>query len=531
MRTAPACLVPILGDQLTLSLASLAAVDRTTSVVLMAEVQTEATYVRHHKKKIIFLFSAMRHFAEALRTDGWRVDYIPLDDPANTQTLGGEAARALARHGLKHIVVTQPGEFRVLSDMETWSDRFAVEVDILPDDRFLYSTRAFNAWAHDRKQLRLEFFYRDMRRQTGLLMDGDQPEGGQWNFDSDNRRPPKGNLGIPDPLRAEPDAITRQVITLVSERFAGHFGAAEPFWFAVTAEQAWAAFQRFLAESLPNFGTYQDAMLAGEGFLFHAVIGLYLNAGLLDPLKVCQAAEAEYRAGRAPLNSVEGFIRQILGWREFIRGIYWLNMPGYETSNFLGASRDLPWFYWSGETDLACVGAVVRQTAQEAYAHHIQRLMITGNFALIAGIDPHQVHEWYLAVYADAYEWVEMPNVIGMSLFADGGKLASKPYAASGNYINRMSDYCSRCAYDVDAKTGPSACPFNYLYWDFLARNREKLGRNQRLATAYRSYDKLPEPRREAIAASAAVFLGSLEASKAGAPPLTPPGKRPGAHP
>jgi deoxyribodipyrimidine photolyase-related protein len=507
LQQAKNCLLPLLADQLTLGLASLRAADPKTCVVLMAEVEAEAVYVRHHKKKVIFLFAAMRHFAAELRQAGWRVDYIAIDDPDNTHTLESEAARALERHSLQHIVVTHPGEFRVLAAMETWADKFAVETDILPDDRFLCSTRSFNTWAKDRKQLRMEYFYRDMRRQTGLLMNGDEPEGGQWNFDSDNRKPPNGTLQIPGRVRFEPDAITREVIALVNARFGDHFGAAEPFWFAVTAADARIALENFLSDCLPQFGDYQDAMLTDESFLFHAVIGLYVNAGLLDPLVVCQAAEAEYRAGRAPLNAVEGFIRQIIGWREYIRGIYWRFMPDYAGSNFFAATRDLPAFYWSGDTDMACLRATIRQTSQEAYAHHIQRLMITGNFALLAGIDPRQVHEWYLAVYADAYEWVELPNTLGMALFADGGLLASKPYAASGNYINRMSNYCAGCAYDVAAKVGKSACPFNYLYWDFLARNRDRLGANPRLGTAYRTYDKLPEPRRAAIAGSAADFL------------------------
>jgi deoxyribodipyrimidine photolyase-related protein len=312
LQQAKNCLLPLLADQLTLGLASLRAADPKTCVVLMAEVEAEAVYVRHHKKKVIFLFAAMRHFAAELRQAGWRVDYIAIDDPDNTQTLESEAARALERHSLQHIVVTHPGEFRVLAAMETWADKFAVETDILPDDRFLCSTRSFNTWAKDRKQLRMEYFYRDMRRQTGLLMNGDEPEGGQWNFDSDNRKPPNGTLQIPGRVRFEPDAITREVIALVNARFGDHFGAAEPFWFAVTAADARIALENFLSDCLPQFGDYQDAMLTDESFLFHAVIGLYVNAGLLDPLVVCQAAEAEYRAGRAPLNAVEGFIRQII---------------------------------------------------------------------------------------------------------------------------------------------------------------------------------------------------------------------------
>ena len=503
-------LVVVLGDQLTATLPALRAADPATSVVLMAEVMAEATHVRHHKKKIAFLFSAMRHFAAALREEGWRVDYVRLDDDGNTGSLGGEVRRAVTRHDLSQIVVTHPGEWRVLEDMRGWAADGAVKVDILDDERFICPLPDFAAWAEGRKQWRMEFFYRDMRRRTGLLMDGDQPVGGKWNFDSENRKPAGAGLVFPEPPHFKPDAITRDVLALVGDRFGEHFGELEPFWFAVTAADAERAFNQFLRHSLPKYGDYQDAMLRESRFLFHAVIGVYMNAGLLDPLTVCRAAEAEYLAGRAPLNAVEGFIRQIIGWREYVRGIYWLNMPGYANENALGATRDLPAFYWTGETDMACLKACVRQTAEEAYAHHIQRLMVTGNFALLAGIDPRHVQEWYLSVYIDAYEWVELPNTLGMSQFADGGKLASKPYAASGNYIHKMSDYCRGCAYDVAEKTGEAACPFNYLYWDFLERNRGLLGGNVRLAQSYRTYDKLADTRKEAITASSRAFLARL---------------------
>lgn len=498
-------LVVVLGDQLTPAISSLIGHDPSAAEVMIAEVMGEATYVRHHKKKIAFLFSAMRHFAAELVAAGWRVHYTKLDARENTQTLKGEVARVAKRIGARSIVVTEPGEWRVLDDMRTWEG-----VTILPDTRFICSHERFRTWAADRKELRMEFFYREMRRATGLLMKDGAPEGGRWNFDQENRkRLPKTVRALP-PKRFEPDAITREVLALVGERFGSHPGALEPFWFAVTRAQAEAALKHFLKHALPQFGDYQDAMRVGEPTLFHSVLAPYINCGLLDPLEVCRAAEAEYAKGRVPLNAAEGFIRQIIGWREYVRGIYWLNMPGYERSNVLGATRPLPQFYWTGETKMACVSACVRQTMDEAYAHHIQRLMVTGTFALLAGVDPHALHEWYLAVYADAYEWVELPNTVGMSQFADGGMLASKPYAASGAYIDRMSDYCGGCAYDVKEKTGEGACPFNYLYWDFLARHRARLAKNPRLAQMYRSLDAFPAERREAIAASARAFLKGL---------------------
>jgi deoxyribodipyrimidine photolyase-related protein len=503
-------LILVLGDQLTPTLTSLAAGDPARDRVLMAEVGEEASYVRHHRKKIAFLFSAMRHFAAELRGLGWTVDYVTLDDPDNRGSFTEQLGAAIARHRPERVVVTEAGEWRVRQMQESWAARFSLPVDILPDERFLCSPAALAAWAAGRKQLRMEYFYRDMRRRTGLLMDGDEPAGGRWNFDAENRKPARADLFMPRPRGVAPDAITREVLALVEARFGNHFGDLEPFRFAVTRSDAEAAFGAFVETALPRFGDYQDAMLAGEPFLYHAVIAPYLNCGLLDPLVVCRQVEIEWRAGRVPLNAAEGFIRQIIGWREYVRGIYWLKMPGYERSNFLGHTRPLPGFYWTGETEMACVRAAVTQTREQAYAHHIQRLMITGNFALLAGIDPHELHEWYLAVYADAYEWVELPNTVGMSQFADGGLLASKPYAASGAYIDRMSDYCGGCAYEVKQRTGPRACPFNALYWDFISRHRDRIGRNPRMAQMVRTYDKFADAEKGRIADSAAAFLAGL---------------------
>ena len=502
-------LIVILGDQLASGISALCGVQPDEAVVLMAEVAGEASYVRHHKKKIAFLFSAMRHFAAELREAGWVVDYVRLDDADNSGSLVGEVLRAAERHGATQVRVTEPGEWRVLQDLQALDQ--ALDLEILPDDRFIASHAEFENWAEGRKALRMEYFYREMRRKTGLLMDGSEPAGGQWNFDHDNRKAAVRDLLMPEPLRVAPDAITREVLDLVEARFADHFGTLEPFWFATTRINAEAAFAHFLQTALPRFGDYQDAMLAGEKFLYHAVVSLYLNCGLLDPLEMCRAVEAEYRAGRAPLNAAEGFIRQIIGWREYVRGIYWREGPDYVQRNALQATRPLPAFYWTADTKLACVRACVEQTRDEAYAHHIQRLMVTGNFALLAGVDPHELHEWYLAVYADAYEWVEAPNTVGMSQFADGGLLASKPYVASGAYIDRMSDYCRGCAYDVKAKAGPKACPFNYLYWDFIARHHDRLKGNPRMGQMVRSYDRFSEERKGEIAADAACFLSSID--------------------
>jgi deoxyribodipyrimidine photolyase-related protein len=506
-------LVVVLGDQLSPGLSSLDACDRTLDLVVMCEVAEEATYVRHHKKKIILLFSAMRHFADELRALGWRVAYTRLDDDGNSGSLTGEVVRAVATHRPERIVITEPGEWRLLQDIRSWSRLVDLPVDVRPDTRFISSTDEFESWAKGRKQLRMEYFYRDMRRKTGLLMDGSLPVGGQWNFDHDNRKSAKTDLFMPAPAHFQQDATTRKVVALVKDRFANHFGDAEPFWFAVTRADAEAAFDHFVSVGLPQFGDYQDAMLTGQRFLYHSIVSMYLNCGLLDPLAMCRKVEAAFRAGHVPLNAAEGYIRQVIGWREYVRGIYWLKMPEYAASNRLDHKAPLPDFYWTGETDMKCVREAVTQTKEEAYAHHIQRLMVTGNFALLAGISPQALHEWYLAVYADAYEWVELPNTIGMSQFADGGLLASKPYAASGAYINRMSDYCGSCAYDVKQRTGPNACPFNTLYWDFIRRHAATIKSNPRMAQMVRTFEKFADDERARIKASAATILADLKPS------------------
>ena len=502
-------LVLVLGDQLTPEIAALKAAPA-DATVLICEVMAEATYVPHHKKKIAFLFSAMRLFAEELRAAGRIVLYRRLDDAPALSTMTEAVADALARTGARTVYATLPGEWRLLQEMEAWPQRLGAEIHLYEDDRFICARQDFARWTKGRKSLRMEYFYRDMRRRTGLLMEGDQPAGGRWNFDAENRKSADADLFMPDVLRFAPDAMTREVLDLVGSRFADHFGDLEPFWFAVTRADAQKAFDYFLRVALPRFGDFQDAMLRDSRFLYHSVCSIYLNCGLLDPLDMCHAAEAEYLAGRAPLNAVEGFIRQIIGWREYVRGIYFLRGPDYMRENALEATRPLPSFYWTADTEMECLRCTITQTREEAYAHHIQRLMVTGLFALLAGVDPHETHEWYLMVYADAYEWVEAPNTIGMSQFADGGYLASKPYAASGAYINRMSDYCGACAYDVKQKAGPKACPFNYLYWDFLARNGERLSRNPRLSQPYRLLSKMTDARRRQIADDSARFLKAI---------------------
>ncbi|TGN67787.1 cryptochrome/photolyase family protein [Paracoccus liaowanqingii] len=502
-------LILVLGDQLTRDLSALREA-RADDVIVMAEVMSEASYVRHHPKKIAFLFAAMRKFAQALRAEGLTVAYTALDDPDNGQSIPSELLRRAAEHGASEVIATQPGEWRLIAAL----DDLPIPLRQLPDDRFLASHAEFEAWAEGRKELRMEWFYREMRRKTGLLMDGDQPEGGKWNYDHDNRKPAQADLLRIKPPRFDPDDITAGVLDLVEARFPDNFGRLRPFTFATDREGALQVLGHFIAHSLDEFGPYQDAMLQDDPFLHHSILSPYINAGLLSPLEVCEAAADAYAKGRARLNSAEGFIRQIIGWREYMRGIYFLEGPDYTARNALGHDRDLPPLYWGAPTKMNCLTHAVGQTRDHAYAHHIQRLMVTGNFALLAGCDPHQVHEWYLEVYIDAYEWVEGPNVIGMSQFADGGVVGSKPYVSSGNYINKMSDYCKGCAYKVAAKTGPDACPFNLLYWDFLARHRDRFEANPRIGRVYGTWDRMEADRRQTIRAEAADFLQRLDAGE-----------------
>ncbi len=495
----------VLGDQLSHALTAL---DGTAAgdVVLMAEVMGECTYVPHHPQKIILVLSAMRHFAAELQARGITVRYVRLDDPENTQSLGGEVTRGVAETGASRVIVTEPGEWRVREAMQAWP-----ETECRPDTRFCAPPGFFAAWAAGKTALRMEFFYREMRRHHDILMEDGQPVGGRWNFDAENRKRLPAKVRPPAPKRFPPDAVTRDVMDLVARTFADHYGSAADFDYPVTAAEAAAGLRDFLAHRLKHFGDWQDAMAADTPFLFHALVSAPLNLGLLDPLEICRAAASAFAAGAAPLNAVEGFIRQILGWREFIRGIYWHHMPGYGRLNALNATRPLPDFYWTGKTNMRCMAQAIGQTLQFAYAHHIQRLMVTGNFALLAGLDPDAVDRWYLAVYADAYEWVEMPNTRGMALHADGGIVGSKPYAASGAYINRMSDYCPACDYDVKDAAGANACPFNALYWDFIARHAERFVENPRMAMPVRSWRKMPATKQAAVRQRAAWLLRQLD--------------------
>jgi len=500
----------LLWDQLTTEISSLKDIDMKNDVIFFAELKNECTYVKHHKKKLVFLLSAMRHFAKEMVEQGYRVSYVHLNDADNTGFFVSEVQRAIKRYQPKAIVITWPSDYRTLKMIQLLQADVDIDIELREDDRFLIHQKEFAQWAQKNKEIRMEFFYRMMRKKYSILMDGDQPTGGQWNYDAENRKFPKNKLDIPPTYQAVEDHITQDVINIVAEHFHDHFGSLTPFFFAVTRQQAKQALSLFIQNRLAFFGEYQDAMIQNEPWMYHSHLGLYINIGLLTPLECIEAAEASYRNHQTPLNAVEGFIRQILGWREYVHGIYWLKMPEYKAMNSLNAQRSLPSFFWNTETSMNCLKQCLSETRDNAYAHHIQRLMVLGNFSLLAGLNPVEVNEWYLIVYADAHEWVELPNVSGMILFADGGYLASKPYAASGAYINKMSNYCKGCQYSVEDKTGPNACPFNYLYWNFLMQHRPELQKNHRLKMIYATLDRMSEEKIKNIQMDSESFFNQL---------------------
>lgn len=502
-------LILVLGDQLDERSAALDGFDPAQDAVWMAEVAQESAKVWSSKPRIAMFLAAMRHFRDRLRGRGWGVYYRELSATAvegEAETLGGQLQAAVQRLQPQRLIMVEAGEWAVARELEATAKAVDVPLEIRLDRHFFSTHEEFRTHAAGRKQLRLEFFYRELRQRTGVLMQDGKPVGGQWNFDAENRGSfGKGGPGwVPPPQRFMPDEVTRGVLDLVNLRFAEHPGRLESFDWPVTQEQAREALADFITHRLANFGEYQDAMWTDQTWLYHSRLSAAMNLKLLDPREVIAAAEQALNEGKAPLESVEGFIRQILGWREYVRGIYWLLMPEYLQRNALGADQALPPFYWTGKTEMNCLHHAIGQTLDHGYAHHIQRLMVTGLFSLLLGVRPQEVHEWYLAVYVDAVEWVELPNTLGMSQYGDGGVMASKPYIASGKYIQRMSNYCSGCCYDPGQSTGAKACPFTTLYWDFLLQHEVLLKGNQRMAMQVRNLARLAPEQRVAIQSQAA---------------------------
>jgi len=493
-------LLLILGDQLSLANPVFADANPDRDIVLMAEVREEAGYVRHNRHKIALVFAAMRHFRETLRRRGYTVQYAEYGE--GVASLEAALARELAFADYRAVRVCEPGEYRLREAMAGWGARLGTAVEVLDDTRFLSSVAEFNSWADGQKQLRMEYFYRRMRQRYGLLLEPDgRPCGDKWNYDADNRQGWRAREPVPPRPQLEPDALTRSVLAEVAAAFPDNPGDLGTFNYAVTREAAQAQFDWFCEHALDRFGTYQDALAEESPWLFHSLVSMYLNIGLLEPLAMCQQVEETWRAGRCSLSAAEGFIRQVLGWREYIRGVYWRLMPDYKGLNHFGASAPLPHWFWTGDTDLRCLSQALRQSLELGYGHHIQRLMVIGNFALLAGLDVQEVCDWYLAVYVDAFEWVELPNTLGMALYADGGQMASKPYAASGKYIQRQGNHCAQCRYDPGKTTGEGACPYNALYWRFIDRHRDTLQRNGRMGLILGNWRQRSASEREAIVA------------------------------
>lgn len=490
----------VLGDQLDPAADAIKGLDTSRDAILMMEVSEESTHVPSHKQRTVLFLSAMRHFAKHLAQSGYRVRYVRLEDPDNTHSFRGEIDRAVHELMPERILCTHPGEWRVKNLIEEATRAAGVPLETRPDRHFLVDLEDFDAWMAGRKQPAMEHFYREQRRRMNALLENDgRPTGGDWNFDEDNRRAFKRAPKVPKPYSSRPDAVTQAVIHLVEERFPDNPGSIESFRWPVTRTQALKALDDFVQNRLAEFGTYQDAMWADEPFLYHSLLSASLNLKLLDPRECIGKALTAYESGQAPLNSVEGFIRQIIGWREFIRGIYWHEGQDYGSRNWLDQHGTLPEFYWTGRTDMVCMRQAIGQVLACGYGHHIQRLMVTGNFALIAGVDPRLISDWYLAMYVDAVDWVTLPNTLGMVMHADGGVVGTKPYAASGKYIERMSNYCRGCPFDPAARIGSKACPFTTLYWDFLIRNRRRLSGNRRMSMMLRNVDRMTDAEQSAV--------------------------------
>ena len=523
-------LIVVLGDQLDADSTVFEGFDPELDWIWMAEVSGEATHVWNSQCRIAIFLAAMRHFRDRLRERGWPVAYRQLNVSgsqwsfgdradlglaAGAETLASQLALTLDRLRPAEVHAVDPGEWRLKDQLQEVARAAGIAWVTRPDQHFFSSPEDFAAHARGRKQLRLEFFYRELRQRTGFLMDGDQPAGGQWNYDAENRESfgKQGPGFVPAPRRFPPDALTQEVLAMVQERFGSHPGSVAAFDWPLTAAEAQSTLDDFIAHRLPEFGRWQDAMWTGEPWLYHSRLSAVLNLKLLHPRTVLDATENAYRSGRVPLPAAEGFIRQILGWREYVRGVYWHSMPGYLERNALGAHQPLPRFFWTGDTEFNCLRHSLRQTLDLGYAHHIQRLMVTGLFSLLVGVHPKEVHGWYLAVYVDAVEWVELPNTLGMSQYADGGVMASKPYIATGKYIQRMSNYCQGCRFDPAQATGPKACPFTTLYWDFLARHQALLAKNPRMSLQVRNLTRIAPEQLAAISRQASELREQLAKS------------------
>jgi deoxyribodipyrimidine photolyase-related protein len=502
-------LILILGDQLDLQGAALRNFDSKTDRVVMIESIPEAKYVWSHKAKIALFLSAMRHFAQSLKELNYPLTYIEASALSIVDTLKEQ----LIQQKITHLICVEPGEWRLKQQIEELAKDLSLTLEMRDDDHFYCSHQEFTEWVADKKELRLEYFYRLMRKRHNILVDSTgNPEGGQWNFDQDNRKPySKKGPGIIDaPVLFEPDPLTKEVLEFVNTTYSNHPGSLDHFRWPVTRTEALEALDYFVEYRLRNFGVFQDAMWTDTPFGWHSILSSSLNLKLLNPREVVDAVLRAWKTYSLDLSTVEGFIRQILGWREFVRGMYYLDMPKMAQDNYYDHQRSLPQWYWSGQTNMACMNDAIGQTLQYGYAHHIQRLMVTGNFALLAEILPSEVCDWYLAIYVDAIEWVELPNTAGMALFANGGRFTSKPYIASGAYIKRMSNYCDSCQYKPDIRFGEKACPMTTLYWNFLIKHRAQFESSPRTKLMTANLKRISDADQQSIVEHAEHLLTHL---------------------
>jgi deoxyribodipyrimidine photolyase-related protein len=502
----------ILGDQLSANHSWFSKQTRGVDYVLM-EVRSEASYVPHHIQKIVAFFSAMREFANELETRGFSVRYIKLSDPSNRHSLSANIEHLVSSSGYTSFEYQEPDELRVAQELKSLAELLSCSTTKVSSEHFLTTPEFFQEVFKGHKRYVMELFYREVRKRYDLLMEGDKPLGDRWNFDAENRKKLPAGYTPPEPVEFPRDVT--DIVEMLSAQKIRSIGSINQsrFTWPVTRAESLKTLAHFCAELLPNFGTYQDAMHSEHRFLYHSKLSFALNVHLLSPLEVVNAAIKAFHKskGAISLAQVEGFVRQIAGWREFMRGIYWTRMPDFKKLNFFKNTRPLPGYFWTGDTKMNCLKHSITQSLEEGYAHHIQRLMVTGNFALLAGIDPDAVDEWYLGIYIDAIEWVQLPNTRGMSQFADGGIVGTKPYCSSGQYINKMSNYCAKCFYNYKEKFGERGCPFNTLYWDFLMRNKELLEKNPRIGMGYQLLAKMSDNDKTRIAEKASEVLEKIE--------------------
>jgi deoxyribodipyrimidine photolyase-related protein len=502
-------LVVVLGDQLDEASSAFDGFDPARDAILQMEVREEASYVPQHKRRIAFFFAAMRHFRDDQRARGRMVHYVPLDDPCNTGSFTGEIMRHAEALRPERLIVLEPGDWRVRKALKA----LPLKLEMREDRHFLCSHADFATFTGEHGRAIMETFYRRMRRRLDILVEPDgTPVGGAWNFDHDNRQPLRGPAAPPVPAlrRFAVDDTTREVVAMVARAFPDNPGSLEDFALPVSRTDALTALHDFTSHRLEHFGRYQDAMRSGEPVLFHSYLSGPLNLHLLNPREVVDEALA--KAAEVPLGSLEGFVRQIVGWREFVRGTYWTRMPDYAEANALEATLPMPRFYWTGDIDMHCLADAIGHTIAHAYAHHIERLMVLGLFCLLLGVRPYDVHRWHISMFWDAVDWVSLPNTLGMSQYGDGGIMGTKPYVASGRYIDRMSDHCGKCRYDPGKAVGEDACPFTTLYWDFLDRHQARFRRNPRMTNQYSNLARKDDAEMRAIRRRAAELKAELTA-------------------